>query len=97
MTNKHFIIKTLRKCIIFAVLMFVVVSLMQPSGVVISNSMALGQMQNSDEMYILMDTYNKIRPIASAAFAGVIIWFTCTIACDIYTFVKTKLENKKEN
>lgn len=96
--TKQFVKKVSRKIILFAVLMFIVAALMQPVGVVISNNIALGQMQNSDEMYILMDTYNKVRSIVSVAFTGIILLFTGTIARDIYKFVKTiNTENEKEN
>lgn len=94
----HFIKKTAVKVIIFAVLMFIVAAVGQSASPVISNSMALGQMQNSDEMYILMDTYNRVRPIVSVAFAGIILLFTGAIARDIFKLVKTiNTENEKEN
>lgn len=96
METKKFVVKTVKKCILFAVLMFLIAGLMKPVGVVISNEMALTQMQHSNEMYILMDTYNKVRSIVSVAFAGIILWFTGTVARDIYKFVKNT-ENKKEN
>lgn len=99
MTTKKFVIKTIRKCVVFTLMMIVVGAIGQSVSPIASNQMALGQMQNSDEMYILMDTYNKVRPIVSVAFAGIILWFTSTIARDIYKFVKTinTTENKKEN
>lgn len=94
----HFIKKTTVKVIIFAVLMFIVAAVGQSMSPVISNNMALGQMQNSDEMYILMDTYYKVRPIVSAAFAGIILLFTGSVARDIFKLVKTiNTENEKEN
>lgn len=96
METKKFVVKTVKKCVLFAVMMFIIAGLMKPVDVVISNELALTQMQHSNEMYILMDTYNKVRSIVSVAFAGVTLWFTSTIARDIYKFVKT-LETKKEN
>ena len=99
MTTKKFVIKIIRKCVVFALLMIIVAAIGQSVSPIVSNQMALGQMQNSDEMYVLMNTYNKVRPIISFAFAGIILWFTSTIARDIYKFVKTinTTENKKEN
>ena len=96
MTTKKFITKTVKKCILFAVIMFIIAGLMQPVGVVISNELALTQMENSNEMFVIMNTYNKVRSIVSVAFAGITLWFTSTVARDIYKFVKTT-ENKKEN
>ena len=93
---KQFIKKTAVKIILFTVMMFIIAGLMQPVGVVISNELALTQMENSNEMFVIMNTYNKVRSIVSVAFAGITLWFTSTIARDIYKFVKT-IENKKEN
>ena len=98
MTYKRFIIKIARRIIWFACLMILVSTVAQSVSPIVSNEMALGQMQNSNEAYILMNTYNKVRPIITAVYSGIIIWFTSTIARDIYKFVKTKnTKNEKEN
>lgn len=94
----RFVKKTIRKTILFAFLMIVVASVAQAISPVVTNEMALGQMQNSNEAFILMNTYSKVRPIANAAYAGIIVWFTYTICCDVYKFTKAiNAENKKEN
>ena len=95
-TTKYFVKRTITRIVVFTVLMIIVSAVLQSVSPVVSNQMALGQMQNSDEMFVLMETYNKVRPITNAAKVGIILWFTCTIARDTYTFVKlTKIENKK--
>lgn len=90
--------KTIQKTILFAFLMIVVASVAQAVSPVITNEMAMTQMQNSNEMFILMNTYSKVRPIANAAYVGIIVWFTYTIGRDVYKFTKAiNAENKKEN
>ena len=97
MTYKRFITKIARRIVWFACLM-ILVSVAQSMSPIVSNEMALGQMQNSNEAFILMDTYNKVRPVITVVYSGIIIWFTSTIARDIYKFVKTKnTKNEKEN
>lgn len=93
MTPTKFIIKTASKIIIFAFLMIVAAAIMSSLSPVVSNEIALGQMQNSDEAFILMNTYNKVRPVISAVFTGITIWFTCTIVRDTYKFFKNQKEN----
>lgn len=93
---KNFAMKIALKAIIFALIMFGVAAVSQAISPVVSNELALTQMQNSNEMYILMDTYNKIRPIVSVAYTGIILLFICTIARDTYKFVKNMNENEKE-
>lgn len=92
MTPTKFIYKMATKIIMFSFLMIVAAAVVQSLSPVVSNEIALGQMQNSDEAFIIMSTYNKMRPIISAAFAGIIAWFTCTIVRDIYKFFKNQKE-----
>ena len=92
MTPIKFIYKTASKIIIFSFLMIVAAAITSSMSPVVSNEMALGQMQNSNEVFVLMSTYNKIRPAVSAVFAGITIWFTCTIARDTCKFFKNQKE-----
>lgn len=96
MTLKKFITKTIMKVIVFMFAMIIIGSIMQSMSPVISNEMALTQMENSNEMYILMNTYNKVRPIANAVYSGIIIFFVYTIGRDTYKFTKN-YKNEKEN
>lgn len=95
MSTKKFIIKTVAKIIIFAIVSTIAMTLLQSP--VISNEIALGQMQNSNELFILMETYNKVRPIVTVIYGLIVIWFTYTIANNIYNFIKTKTKEKIEN
>lgn len=92
MTPTKFIFKTASKIIMFTFLMIVAAAVAQSLSPVVSNEMALTQMENSNELFVVMNTYNKIRPIISAVFTGVAIWFTCTIARDTYKFFKNQKE-----
>ena len=95
---KQFFKKTSRKVILFAFMMIIIAGLMKPVDVVISNELALTQMQNSNEMFAIMNTYFKVRSVFKFVYAGITLWFTGTIARDIYKFVKTiNAETKKEN
>lgn len=93
MTPTKFIFKMATRIIAFAFLMIIVSAVIQSLSPVVSNEIALGQMQNSDEAFVLMNAYNKVRPIISAVFAGITIWFTCTIVRDTYKFFKNQKEN----
>lgn len=95
MSIKKFIVKTVVKILIFACLMVIASSIVQSP--IITNEIALGQMQNYNESFILMDTYSRLRPAIGAICAGITLLFTCNIACDTYKFVKTiKNKNEKE-
>lgn len=94
--TKQFVVKTLRKIIIFTLVMIIVTSIGQALNPIISNELALTQMQNDNTMFVIMDTYDKVKPIITFIYAIVVIWFTSTIARDTYKFVKT-INTEKEN
>ena len=87
----------IKKTVIFLFLMIILTAIGQSVSPVISNSMALTQMQNSNEMYMLMNTYNKVRPIINLVYVFVASYFIGNISRDIYKFVKTVSEEGTEN
>lgn len=94
--TKQFVKKMITKIVIFAFITIVISSITQAMSPVVTNNMALTQMQNSDAMFVMMETYNKVKPIIGAIYFGVTAWFTYTIGRDIYKFVNT-IKNEKEN
>jgi hypothetical protein len=87
--TKQFVKKTIRRTMIFAIVMIIVAAISQSMSPVISNSLALTQMQNDNVMFVIMDTYNRIKPIFNALYSCVILWFVYTLGRDTYKFVKT--------
>lgn len=94
MSTKTFIIKTTIKILIYAIISTIALSLL--STPIITNELALGQMENSNELYLLMETYNKVRPFISIIYGCITALFVGTTIRDIYKFIKTK-KNKGEN
>lgn len=94
MSTKKFIIKIAIKVIAYAILSTIALSLL--TNPIINNELALGQMQNSNELYLLMETYNKVRPYISVIHGFITALFAATTIGDIYKFIKTKT-NKGEN
>ena len=93
MSTKRFIIKTAVKVIVFATISIIAMTLL--GSPVISNQVALGQMENSNELFILMDIYNKIKPIISVIYSCVVLLFIGTTGYDTYKFIKTKKTEEK--
>ena len=94
MSTKNFIFKTAVKIIIYAIFSTIVLTILDSP--IISNELALGQMQNSDTSYLLMETYNKVRPFISIIYGLVTAFFAWTTIRDTYKFINTKT-NKGEN
>ena len=93
MTTKKFIIKTSVKIFIYAIFSTIALSLL--NSPVITNELALLQMENSNALYTLMDTYNRIRPFISIIYGFITAIFAVNTISDIYKFIKTKT-NKGE-
>jgi lipoprotein signal peptidase len=96
---KQFVKKTIRRTLIFAFVMIVVGAVGQSMSPVISNEMALTQMQNDNALFVIMSTYNRIKPIFNALYSCVILWFVYTLGRDTYKFANNikNTENEKEN
>lgn len=97
--KSKFIAKLAIKVVIFALIMTAVLFIAQSVSPVMSNYLALGQMQNSDEAFVVMNTYNKFQPVIRIIFVGICILFATGLAKDTYKFVKNinEIKNEKEN
>lgn len=94
---KQFTKKMIRKVVLFAFLMVVMTAVGQAIAPLVSNELAMTQMQNSNEMYIFMNAYNKIRPVFGIVYSGIVVWFLYGIGRDIYKFTKTLSAENTEN
>ena len=94
---KQFVKKMVKKVMIFTILMIAVTAVGQSFATIVTNELAMAQMENSNEMYMLMNTYNKLRPIVNLVYAFIVSYFIGTIARDIHKFVKTIKTENTEN
>lgn len=94
MTTKKFIIKTTIKVLVYAIISTIAMTLI--TNPVITNELALGQMENSNELYLLMETYNKTKHFVSIIYGLITALFAGMTIYDIYKFIKIK-KNKGEN
>lgn len=93
MRTKKFIIKTVVKVFVFAIISTIALTLIQSP--VITNQIAMGQMQNDDMAFIIMDNYNRLSAIVTVAYGVITLGFIGKIAYDSYKFIETKTKEKK--
>ena len=93
MTTKKFIIKNIIKIFIFIVISTIIMTLIQSP--IITNEIALGQMENSNEMFLIIETYNKVRPLIEIVYGCIALLFVGKIIYDTYKFIKTKITKDK--
>lgn len=94
MNTTKFIIKVAIKILIYALISTIALSLL--TNPIITNELALGQMENSNELYLLMEICNKLRPFISIIYGLITAFFAGTVIHDTYKFIKIK-KNKGEN
>lgn len=85
---RQFVKRMITKIVLFIVMMIIISALMHPVGVVISNELALTQMQNDDLMFVAMNTYDQAKHVIGIVYSCVILWFVYTLVRDTYKFVK---------
>lgn len=91
MSNKRFVIKMIINAV--ALMISTLIMFLIFENTVITNDIALGQMNNSNEAYLLMEYYNRIRTIASSVYGGICAYIAGITIYDIYNFVNNKGEN----
>ena len=94
---KRFIKKIIVKIIIFTLIMSMVSIVGQSISSIVGNYVAMGQMQNDDFSFVIMNVYNHSKLIFNTAYTIVILWFVYTLGRDTYKFVKINKNNEKEN
>lgn len=100
--NVKFMVKLTVK---FLLLMLIVtfstatVNVLNSMEVIISNNVALGQMSNSDEAFVLMEFYSGlVRPLTLSVTVLFVAAFSVWMSSDIYKFLKNKGEkNEKQS
>lgn len=88
MSTKHFLIKTAVRVLLFAAISVVVLAALKTP--VLTNEIALGQMTNSNYLFVTYDLYNKLRPIITAVYTVAILVFVGSTISNMYKFFKEK-------
>ena len=96
--TKQYVKKTVKKLFLFVFLCIIFSAVTQSVRPLVYNEIALSQMDNTPESFVIMEIYNRIRPAINLVYGGIIVWFTYSIGRDTYKFVKTiEHETEKEN
>lgn len=94
MTTEKLCKKIFIKIVIFVCIAIFVSGLLNAGNTIISNQLALEQMENSDGMYMLMEVYNSaIKPTVYIGLIASGIFVTVSIGYNVYNFIKDKKEN----
>lgn len=93
MSLKNLIFKSINKLVIVFIIYLIGSSLINAFAPIISNNLAIGQLENSDTNWVLMQAWNSFQSIINIL--GSAICFCCgySIGVDIYNYFKTKGEN----
>ena len=96
MTTEKFVKKTIVRIAIVVIISIFAFSFMNAADAIVSNHLALGQMENSDGLFILMEMYeNAIQPTMLGILSFVIVFNFGAISYDTYKFIKSKRNGEK--
>lgn len=87
---KTFVKKLVTKGIILAFI-FIILAAAGQAAPVLTNEMALTQMENSNAAFVLMETYNKIMPAVRTVALCAALFIVVSIGYDTYIFTKSPL------
>lgn len=90
---KRFVAKIMRRVILLVALLIIVLAMIESP--IITNEIALGQMQNSSGAFMLMGVYSPLRKLIKAVLWLLVAMQAITIGRDIYDFIKSI--NKEKN
>jgi hypothetical protein len=91
MKEDKFIIKTVIN--VLFLIIFTVMIVLVFNNTLFTIDISLGQMMNSDEAYMIMEYYNKIRSISLVVYGIVSTFLIWNTIKNIYIYVKNRGEN----
>lgn len=94
MSTKKYIFNLISKTFILVIISIIVFNYLLASPI-ISNELALGQMTNSNEMYVMVQAYDKAKSIILIVYSCITALLAGTAIYDTYKFISNK--NKGEN
>lgn len=89
---KRFVTRLLTRVILFAALLIVLLAVIESP--IITNEVALGQMDNSSEAFMLLGMYFSVRSLIKTVLWIGVFLFTYTVAYDTYKFIKSIYKEK---
>lgn len=94
MTTNRFAKRIIVRIFVYAVVSIIVANIMLNTPV-ITNNIAMGQMENSNELYLMMETYNKVKHFISIIYGFFTTYVVGVTVYDIFKFISK--QNKGEN
>lgn len=91
MSTRKYVFKLVAKVFVFAIVSVITFNYLLTTPI-ISNALALEQMTNSNEMYVLVQAYDKVKPIILIVYSCITALLAGTAIYDTFKFI-----NKGEN
>lgn len=95
METKTYIRRLISRTLIFITIMFIVSIGLEGMTPVINNDIAMTQMENSNASLILMESYERFKPLMNIAKILIVTWFGVTVTHDTYKLIKGLETNER--
>ena len=98
MTTRKFVKRTIILLCVFIIVTFTLSTASYTVSTIISNNLAVNQLQQDDSAFVLMELYNNaLKPIIPLIYYVVCVAVLATFATNIYKFYKYKKMEKIKN
>lgn len=98
MTSRKYIGKLLKCVIILLIATTLITGFLNAIDAIISNDLAMGQLENDNNLFVMMEMYNHtFRTITNAILISIYIWNIGSMIFNTCVFIKTKYKERENN
>jgi hypothetical protein len=98
MTNRKYIGKLLKCIIVLLITTTLITGFLNAADAIISNDLAMGQLENDNTLFIMMEMYNHtFRTTMNAILLSIYIWNIGSMIFNTCAFIQTKYKERKNN
>ena len=76
--------------VFFLIVLLIIGIVVDSMAPVITNDLAMTQLENSDALLVTVNTYNQIRPVVSISYGIIVCLFAFSLARDLMKFAKSE-------
>lgn len=98
MTTRKYVGKLLKCIIILIIATTLITGFLNAVDAIISNDLAMGQLEDSNTMFIMMEMYNHtFTTTINAILVSIYIWNVGSIIFNTCVFIKEKYKEREKN
>lgn len=98
MTTKKYVGKLLKCIIILLITTTLITGFLNAADAIISNDLAMGQLENDNSLFVMMEMYNRtFKTTTNAILISIYIWNIGSMIFNTCVFITTKYKERENN